>query len=59
MPCSPFQAGMYTLRAQGATAAGAAVDRTASIAFGLAAGETLSPATFPAGVTGTNGQPVH
>src|SRR5262245_48787432 len=54
-----FQPGLYTLRLQGTTAAGAPVDFTATVPVDLAAGETLSPAALPSGVTGTNGQPVH
>jgi len=54
-----FQPGLYTLRVQGTTAAGASVDFTATVPVELAAGETLSPSALPSGVTGTNGQPVH
>ncbi len=54
-----FQAGIYTLRAQGTTPAGIAVDVTTTVAVGLATGETLLAGPLPAGVTGTNGQPAH
>ena len=54
-----FQPGIYTLRVQGTTAAGASVDFTTTVPIGLAAGETLPAAALPSGVTGTNGQPVH
>ena len=54
-----FQPGLYTLRVEGTTAAGAPVDFTTTVPIGFAAGETSSPAALPSGVTGTNGQPVH
>jgi len=54
-----FQPGLYTLRVQGTTGAGASVHFTASVPVELAAGETLPPGALQAGITGTNGQPVH